>query len=233
MGCLVAAGTAPAQPAAPPGTEAAACEPRAEVCPDPAPPSPRAGGDFWFRGEYLLWRVSGSPLPALVGRIPADQAEMIQTFSNSTITPLVGGGASRLDYDAQSGLRLETGFWLDGDRRLGLAVGFFQLEQGRRHFQADSQGQQALGPTFFVGDVSLGQEALVMDGVPGLRAGTVTADTSEHLWGTEVNALHPLSAGGFLDHLELLAGFRYLQFSEEILIRGTSRAIPGGSLPCG
>jgi hypothetical protein len=31
----------------------------------------------------------------------------------------------------------------------------------------------------------------------------------------------------------LLAGFRYLQFSEGLVVRGTSQAIPGGALPCG
>jgi hypothetical protein len=153
-------------------------------------------------------------------------------FPNSTITPLFGGGAGGIDYDVQSGVRLETGLWLDQDRQFGLAVGFFQLEQGRQHFEVDSQAQQALGPVFFR-DAAFSEEAILMDGVPGLREGTTSVDASQHLWGTEVNALHALSPGGFFDHIELLAGFRYLQFSEGLLIQGTSRAIPNGALPCG
>jgi hypothetical protein len=157
---------------------------------------------------------------------------VIQELPASTITPLFGGSASGISYDVQSGARLETGLWLDDTRQFGLAVGYFQLEQGRQRFQADSQGQQALGPVFFY-DAAFSQEAILMEGVPGLREGTVTVDASQRLWGTEINAIHPLSAGGILDHLELLAGFRYMNFSEGLQISGTSRAIPGGALPCG
>jgi hypothetical protein len=171
-------------------------------------------------------------VPALVGRIPVQEAERIHEFPGSTITPLFGGSASGIDCGARSGFRLGTGLWLDEARQYGLAVGFFRLEQGRQHFEADSRGGQALGPVFFR-DAAFGQEALLMEGVPGLRAGTVAVDASQHLWGAEVNALYALSAGGALDRLELLAGFRHLQFSEGLLVRGTSRVIPNGRLPCG
>jgi hypothetical protein len=236
MGCLVAVSGAFAQPAStptqPPADAPQAGEEAAEVRPDSPVPASQSSGDFWFRGEYLLWKVNGTSVPTLVGRIPPTDAELIQPLPGSTITPLFGGSASGIDYGAQSGLRLETGLWIDEARQFGLAVGFFQLEQGQQRFQADSQGQQALGPVFYYGP-AFGQEAILMDGVPGLREGTVTVDSNQHLWGTEINAVHSLSAGGVLDHLELLAGFRYLQFSEGLQIRGTSQTIPGGVLPCG
>jgi hypothetical protein len=203
-----------------------------ETRPEAVPSQARVGGDLWFRADYLLWKVSGTSVPALVGRINPTEAELIQTFPASVISPAYGGGAGGISYDVQSGLRLETGLWLDEARQFGLSAGFFQLQQGRQSFQADSQAQQALGPVFFR-DAGRTEEAILMDGVPGLREGTAGVDASQHLWGAEINGLHALSAGGFLDHLELLAGFRYLQFSEGLLIRGTSRAIPGGALPCG
>jgi hypothetical protein len=244
--CLVTAGSAlaqtaqpagtasapPARPSPPPGEDARTAEAGGEVHPDLIAPAPPTGDTFWFGAEYLLWKVKGTSVPALVGQISATQAELIQTFSASNITPLFGGGTSGISYDAQSGLRLETGLWLDDARQFGVAVGFFQLAQGHQHFQADSQGQQALGPVFFY-DSAFTEEAILMDGVPGLREGTVSVDASQHLWGAEINAVHALSAGGVLDHVELLAGFRYLQFSEGLTVSGTSRAIPGGALPCG
>jgi hypothetical protein len=202
-----------------------------DIRPD-LPPADASSSTLWFRGEYLLWKVNRASVPALVGTIPNDTAELVREFPNSTITPLFGGSASSIDFSARSGLRLEAGCWLDADRQYGVQVGFFQLEQGQQHFSADSQGTQALGPVFFR-DASFGQEVLVMDGVPGLRTGTVTVGTSQRLWGTEVNFSRALSAGNILDHVELLAGFRQMQFSEGILIRGTSQTIPGGHLPCG
>jgi hypothetical protein len=226
------AGAGAAQPTPSPGDDVRTAEAGGDAHPDLIAPAPPTGDTFWFGAEYLLWKVKGMSVPTLVGQISATQAELIQAFPSSNITPLFGGGAAGISYDAQSGLRLETGLWLDDARQFGVAVGFFQLAQGRQHFQADSQGQQALGPVFFY-DSAFSQEAILMDGVPGLREGTVSVDASQHLWGAEVNALHALSTGGVLDHLELFAGFRYLQFSEGLTISGTSRAIPGGALPCG
>jgi hypothetical protein len=232
FGCLVAAGGAFAQAEQPPGPVAGTEPVCADARPDPPPAAPPAGGALWFRGDYLLWKVNGYSVPALVGRIPTQNAELIQAFPSSAITPLFGGGASGVNYDAQSGVRLDSGMWLGEARQFGLSIGFFQLETGRQHFRADSQGQQALGPVLFY-DAAYTEEAVLMDGVPGLREGTVTVDANQHLWGAEANAAYALSAGGFLDRFELSAGFRYLQFSEGLQIRGTSQAIPGGALPCG
>lgn len=235
VGCLVAAGGAFAQSAPPPAaapTDAPAGEAANAEPGEPIAPAVPAGSNLWFRGEYLLWKVNGASVPTLVGKIPTESAELIQTFVNSTISPLYGSGAGGISYDVQSGVRLETGCWLDDGRQWGLSAGFFQLEQGRQHFGVDSEAQQALGPVFFR-DAAFSEEAILLEGVPGLREGTVSVDATQHLWGAEANALHALSPGNFFDHVELLAGFRYLQFSEGLLIQGTSRAIPGGALPCG
>jgi hypothetical protein len=233
MGCLVAASGAYAQTTQPVADDVRTGEEASgEVRPEAIPSAPPIGSTFWFQGDYLLWKVKGASVPTLVGRIAPTEAEFIQEFSSTNITPLFGGGASGISYDAQSGVHLETGLWLDDAHQLGFSAGFFQLAQGQQHFQADSQAQQALGPVFFY-DSALTQEAVVLEGASGLREGTVSVDASQHLWGTEFNALHSLSPGRFFDHLEFLAGFRYMQFSEGLQISGTSRAIPGGVLPCG
>jgi len=176
-----------------------------------------------------LWKVRRADAPVLVGTIPAKDAELVRQFPAVTITPLFGG-ASGIDYRPQSGLRLEGGFWLDEGQRFGLETSFFQLAQGQRDFSATGQGPQAFGPVFH--DPAANEQVLIMEAVPGLRAGTVAVDTSQRLWGGEVNAIRRLQ-GGVLDHIDLLAGFRHLQFAEGFLISGTSRSIPGGRLPCG
>jgi hypothetical protein len=215
---------APAAADLPPGEEAPG--ERSEL------PTAEGGGKadrFWFRGEYLLWKIQRATVPALVGAIPAEQAEIVHTFPDSTITPLFGG-ASGIDCGSQSGLRLGGGLWLDGERQYGLEGSFFQLAQGRQDFQL-AHGSGAFGPLFQ--DLAAGHEVLIMEEVPGLRAGTVTVDASQRLWGAEGNAFRRLQGDGILDHIDLLAGFRHLQFSEGLLVSGTSRVIPGGRLPCG
>jgi hypothetical protein len=232
VACLVAAGGIRAQTTPAQSDDEPAVASAGEAGTDSQPASSPNNGNFWIRAEYLLWKINGASVPALVGRISPEDSELIQQFPNSAITPLFGGGGPGISYDVQSGGRLETGFWLDEARQLGFAVGFFQLAQGQQHFLADSQGQQTIGPVFYR-DAAFSEEAILMDGVIGLREGTVSVDANQHLWGTEINAVHSLAPGTLLDHLELLAGVRYLQFSEGLLIRGTSQAIPNGALPCG
>src|SRR5262249_1500698 len=136
-----------------------------------------------------------------------------------------------INYPLQSGVRLGTGLWVDAAHQYGLEGSFFQLAQGRHDFLATGQGSQAFGPVFH--DDAAGQEVLIMEAVPGLRRGATAVDLSQRLWGAEVSAFRRLSLNGIRDHIDLLAGFRHLQFTEGLLVSGTSRAIPGGRLPCG
>ena len=180
----------------------------------------------------MLWQIRSAPVPALVGTIPSKQAELIQLFDNSTITSHFGGSGSGIDYRAQSGLRLEAGLWLDEDRQYALEGSCFQLGQGRQQFQAASKGGDVLGPIFFR-DSLAGQEVLIMEAVPGLRAGEMTIEATQHLWGAEANVFRRLAVGNVLDYLDLSVSSRHLQFSEGLRIQGTSQTILGGHLPCG
>ncbi len=203
--------------------------------PEPAPvvdedAPARPSDDFWVRTEYLLWSLKSPVLPPLVGTIPVDAADAIHTFPNSTITPLLGGSAGGIDQGARSGVRIEAGLWLDS--RFGVDAGFFQLAVARRQALFASAAAEPLGPVFFTNPTA-GQEVLVMEAVPGLRAGTMSVTADSRLWGAEANALYRFSPPGQFGRLDLLAGFRHLQFSEGLTVAGTSRAIPGGRLPCG
>src|SRR5262249_45623929 len=123
--------------------------------------------------------------------------------------------------------------WLDACQWLGFDVGFFQLSQGGKHFHLDADGNgPAVGPVFT--DTASGQEVLIMSAVPGLRSAILAVDADNRLWGIELNARHRLAGLPFLDHVDLLAGFRYLSFEENLDVSGESTAIPGGHLPlCG
>jgi hypothetical protein len=186
---------------------------------------------FWLCGEYLLWTVPGQRLPSVVGTIPVDSADPIQRLPDLTIRPLFGDGAGRADGEWQSGLRVGAGLWLDDARQFGLEAGFFQLEQGQQHALFQSAAAEPLGITFH--DPVAGQQVLIMDAVPGLRTGAVAVETSNRLWGAEANALWRLSGVPVVDQLRLLAGFRTLQFDEDLDVSSSSAAVPGGRLPCG
>jgi hypothetical protein len=190
-------------------------------------PAPR----LWASAEYLLWNMPDQKIPMLVGTIPEPAAELVQRLPDSMITPLFGGGAGRIDYGEQSGVRLEVGCWLDADQEVGLEAGYFQLQPGRQQTLLQSAAAAPLGIAFY--DSAAAQQVLIMDAVPGLRNGAVAIDASNHLWGVETNALFRLPAPAFPGTLRFLAGFRHLQFDEGLSINSTSTLVPNGHLPCG
>jgi len=186
---------------------------------------------FWLNGDYLLWRIPEQKLPLLVGTIPVASAELVQRLPDTTIAPLFGDGAGRLGSDVRSGLRLGAGLWLDDCRDFGVETSFFQLMEGRQTALFQSAAEAPLGIAFH--DPVASQEVLIMDAVPGLRTGAVSIETSNRLWGAEINALARLPLERFPGRLDLIAGFRYLQFTEGLDVGSTSAVVPNGHLPCG
>jgi hypothetical protein len=211
--------------------------PSAEAAPDVSPspinliPEEKPASRLWASAEYLLWNIPDPKIPLLVGTVPQPAAELVQRLPDSMITPLFGGGAGRIDYGEQSGLRLEVGCWLDADQDVGVEAGYFQLQEGRQQNVFQSAAGAPLGVAYV--DSTAAQQVLIMDAVPGLRNGAVTIDASNHLWGVETNALFRLPAPAFPGTLRLLAGFRHLQFDEGLSINSTSTLVPNGHLPCG
>jgi hypothetical protein len=231
FGLLTCAGWSLAQ------TPPAAPVPESLVAPDSAPAELTQSVEdadssrFWLTAEYLFWKVPGQHLPALVGTIPVESAELVQRLPDGTITPVFGGSAGGVDYGEQSGLRVSAGAWLGEGRQFGLDVGFFQLEQGRQNVLFSSSAQAPLGVTF--NDTAAGRQVLIMDAVPGLRDGAVSVSASNRLWGAEANARFRLPDLSIPGELSLLVGFRHLQFDEGLDVESSSAAVPGGRLPCG
>jgi hypothetical protein len=186
---------------------------------------------FWARAEYLLWKVQSASVPALVGTIPVESAELVQRLSDSTITPVYGGSAGSIAYGAQSGYRLTAGLWLDADQQLCVDAGFFQLQPGHQRGLFQSAAAEPLGVLF--NDPVAGHNVLIMDAVPGLRVGSVGIEASNRLWGAEANVMARLPLASFPGELSLLGGFRHLQFDEGLSISTSSTSVPGGLLPCG
>ncbi len=186
---------------------------------------------FWARAEYLLWKVQSPTVPALVGTIPVESAEVVQRLSDNAITPIYGGGAGGVSYGWQSGYRLEAGLWLDADQQFGVETGFFQLQPGHQGALLQSAAAEPLGVLFH--DPVASHDVLIMDAVPGLRVGSVAIAASNRLWGAEANVMARLPLASFPGELSLVGGFRHFQFDEGLAISTSSMSVPGGRLPCG
>ncbi len=189
--------------------------------------------EVWFNAEYLLWWIKKGRLPPLVGTIPTADA---QSGNLSVIAPIYGGSANDADYDAQSGIRISTGMWANEDHTLGLDASFFQLEHKTTSGHFTSPGAPVIGPVFF--DPVVLRQTILLTSVPNFTSGpfafsprsaVIGVTNNNQLWGADVDGRYELCSLFFMDHLNLLAGFRYLYFGEGLDIT-TNSVVPPGSL---
>ncbi len=216
-------------------------------CPDPLAVGPdlarRQVGQFWARGEYLLWWTEGNRLPPLV------------TTGVPGATPLQGAigqpgtqvlyGDSYFDDRPRSGGRFTAGLWLDTCRPFGLEGSYFFLADRNTHFAAASDStvnSTLIARPFF--DVLTGLQNAQLVAFPalaggtnlitvtglGLASGDIRASSYSRIQGGDLNAVCGLCAG--CDYwLHALGGFRYLHLGEGLAIRERSRVNP--ALPAG
>lgn len=197
-----------------------------------------AGGQFWLRGEYLLWWTQGAQGPPLV------------TTGAPGISPLPGAlgqvgtstvfGGSDFDDRPRSGGRFTAGFWVDPCRMVGLEASYFFLANRTDHFNATSNatlGSQLIARPFF--DVSTGTQNAQLVAFPalangsnmltatglGIASGDIRVSRYSRLQGADINALCGLCSG--CDYwVQMLAGFRYLNLEEGIAVDETTRVNP-------
>ncbi len=111
----------------------------------------------------------------------------------------------------------------------GLEASGFVFGTRSSNFSAGSNG--AGNPPIgvpFLGAVT-GKEAANVVSFPGTFAGNVNIDYSSQLWGTEANFV--LLTGSDQDYrLTLLAGFRYVDFQENLNINQNTTVLAGGAI---
>jgi Putative beta barrel porin-7 (BBP7) len=191
----------------------------------------------WFQAEYLLWWIRPGSMPPVVGTAPSN---LVSTGSlpSDSITSLFGSASNGLDYKAQSGLRLSAGYWFDNSQCWGIDGSFFQLEQKNLGATFASSGDPVIGPTFY--DPTNNTRNLVLASLPNFSSGpfasqprsaVIEANANNRLWSAEINVRRQVGAVFFADHLDVLVGFRTMQFSEGFDLATDSTSLPGNVAP--
>jgi hypothetical protein len=174
------------------------------------------GTRFWAEADTLLWWMKGPNLPPLVTTSPAGtpigQAGVLG--SNGT-TVLFGN--STVNEDARIGGRVTAGWWFDKeDTTFGVEGSFFRLEGKAANFLASSNGNPILARPFI--DAVSGGQSSQRVAFPGDLAGTVgVSDATSGLLGAGVLLRERLCCGCNYT-LDILAGYRYLTFSDNLSI---------------
>jgi hypothetical protein len=164
---------------------------------------------FWVSGDYLLWWIKDSRLPALV--TTGSLHDAIPGALGQPGTQVLFGGDT--DNPIRSGGRFRAGYWLTPDQTIGLDGSFFFLGGENAHFGAASDGLPLLTRPFF--NVNSNREDAFLVALPGRQAGSIAASLSSCLWGAEANARGMLFRGASYQ-VSLLGGFRFLDLHEAL-----------------
>ncbi|MFL5245529.1 MAG: BBP7 family outer membrane beta-barrel protein [Gemmataceae bacterium] len=178
---------------------------------------------FWLRGEYLLWWIKDSKIPALL--TSGSAGDPLPGALGQPGTAILFGGGNVDNYN-RSGARFIAGYWFDDEQDFGVEGTYFFLAS--RSVKVDLRssalpGSLILGRPFL--NVATGMQDVGIIALPGLTSGTVEVLSTSRLQGAEFNVAAKLPLGCAF-HLTGLAGFRYLQLDENINVADNEMVSP-------
>jgi hypothetical protein len=205
--------------------------PNPVILPLPAPPMlPVAGGPLsaevenpvtlWARSEALGWWIQGNRVPPLLSASPAgtplDQAGILTSPGTQTVF-----GDSNAAGGVRSGGRYTLGIWVDdGCKAYGLEGSFFHLP-GYTVSGAVGGGGSIAGRPFVVASTGAADAQLIS--YPGVVSGVATADVRSSVMGADALIRCPVGIDGCDGyagpHVDVLLGYRWLQFEEDLTVR--------------
>jgi hypothetical protein len=174
---------------------------------------------FYTEGSFLLWFLDSTTVASPLVTSGPSLGILGQPGT------VVLSSAQSADYDAAPGARIAVGGWL-GDSRLGLELSGFYL--GRQNDTHSFGGSDALILSRPFLDTVSRRENVRVVAAPGAFAGGVVVDHSAQLWGFDVTPFWRVVNGGSVV-VDVLTGFKFLQYSEEMNVFDASTILAGGA----
>jgi hypothetical protein len=185
-----------------------------------------------IRGEYLLYRGTGNPVPPLVTTSPAGTPRpQAGVLGSPGVETLLGG--QPIDAGMRSGGRFTIGRSLDAMSQS--AVEISGLYVGDDHesgdFVRESPGSPILGRPFF--NIDSGREDAELVAFPGVLAGSVAIDSTSDVYSLAALLRHNIGLGIY-GRIDLVGGYRFFRLREDLVIHEDLESIdPGGLIPLG
>lgn len=164
---------------------------------------------FYARAEYLQWWVRGSDTPPLVTTSPEDTSPQIAGILPAA-TVLFGN--ERINTKGRSGGRFTLGYWFDCCDSIGIENTFLFLGDAQQSYQ---NGTPILARPF--DNAETGNPDAVLISLPGIVSGNIAVTSNSKVYGNEVNLRRALYIDG-CRRIDLLAGYRFFQMSEQLRI---------------
>jgi len=186
-------------------------------------------GNFWFRGEYLLWWIDEMDTPPLVTSSPEGTPQGVAGVLGEPTTNILFGGG-QLDSQSRSGARFTLGHAF-GDGCWAIEGSYLFLARRSHDFSATSQGDPVLARPFFNVETGLNDAFLIA--FDDLIEGTVAVDASTRLDSGEIYLRRTISQGCGVQW-DVLAGYRYGRLEDDLQISSdtldTGGAAPGTTI---
>jgi len=208
---------------------------RAPVTAQPAP-AKRPGGspdDYDPSYLYLPERNPGTrqpPCPCLpLGRVWLVPSYFLGTSRNDSVPALAsdGGGTllagEHLEHGFRSGMRLDTGAWLDPCQNWGVEGHFFFMESSLADFQARSAGDRLLTRPFLTPAGSRGDDVIA---APDVGPGGIAVTAPLTFLSAEANGRRTLFCEDNR-RLDLLLGYRFVRLAESVRIATAQGSVAG------
>jgi hypothetical protein len=173
--------------------------------------------------------MKGSPMPALLTTSPAGTAfARAGVLGLSTTTTVFGG--KHLNEGERDGGRLTIGGWVDDEHTLGAEVNALALQNHTTTFAAGGPGRILFRPFSDVSGATQTPAAMAVS-VPGVINGRVAiSNGTDGLVGAGVLFRENLW-GGCQYRIDVIGGYRYLQFADRLAITETATNLIGGAIP--
>lgn len=169
--------------------------------------------------DYLLWFTKSFGVPTLLTTsTPASNG-----IIGNPDTRAVLGDRSFTD-SLHSGSRFSATYWMGQREVWGLDGNVFFLGRNGASQTVSSVNNPVLARPFV--NLNTGQSFSELVAFPGLSVGSATVNMDTSLWGAELNARRYL-ASNCCSRLDVLAGFRYMNLSEELKITESFASTPG------
>jgi hypothetical protein len=175
---------------------------------------------FWLRSEALLWWSKGSPLSVPVVTAGSSEDSVPGAIGQPGTSVLLGNQDFALP--SQGGGRFTLGFSFNPEQTWGVeGTYFFLANTSTSQSISASGGPNSALLSFPYFNPITSQEDASPIALPGYFAGYAAVSVQSLLQGADVNLLHNIMNNNAV-RMELLGGFRYVNFQEELCFRTDS-----------
>lgn len=194
---------------------------------------------LYFRGDYLLWDVSGMNLPALVTTSPPGTPQPQAGVLGESGTNVLFGGNSIND-GSTNGWLFAGGLWITPQRNLAIEAEYIGLSDHNDRYNGSSDGSVILARPFF--DIVSGDETSQLISFPGVVGGNLSINSESDFRSYLINARVSLCPAhspacqlcGQRDRTDWIIGYRNIRLRDSLTaneqLTSQLTAVPPGTV---